>query len=271
MIIQTAEPGQPHFVIPQIAHARMAGQLACAFGNDAFAPPEPRALMEYLAAHHDEGWDEVDRAQTRDPRTGLPYHLTQTPLPDLIKTGCRSPDFNEAHHPFCGLLSSMHTYGLYHGRYGLSDKIFIDHVPLEHKAAVARMLQGELDRQARLKARLAADPATAAWVEEQALFTNYKLLQFFDTLALYFHMTHEAARGESHFLHVPRSQTEDVRLTLRPAGDGLYRLSPYPFQTQSLTVSVEGRWLSPLPEGADVQAALREAPPAAQTSTLIPG
>lgn len=271
MIIQSAEPGQPHFVIQQIEHARMSGDFARAFGNDTFAPPEPRALMEYIVSHHDEGWAEVDRAQTRDPRTGLPYHLTQTPLPDLLKTGPRSPDFNEAHHPFCGLLSSMHTYGLYHGRYGLSDKIFINHIPPEHKDAVTQMLQGELDRQARLKAHLAADPATAGWVDDQALFVNYKLLQFFDTLALYFHMTHEAARTESHFLNVPRSRTEDVRLTIRPEGNGRCRLSPYPFRPESLTVSVQGRYLSPLPEGADVQAALRDAPPATQTYQLIAG
>ena len=42
MIVQTAAPGRPHFIIRQTDHARMSGQLALAFGNARFAPLEPR-------------------------------------------------------------------------------------------------------------------------------------------------------------------------------------------------------------------------------------
>jgi hypothetical protein len=269
MIVQSSSPGHPHFIIAQVDHARMSGEVAQAFGNAQFARPEPNALLTYIVAHHDEGWAEVDRAQICDPRTRLPYHLTQTPLTDLVTTGPRSPDFNEQHHAYCGLLSSMHTYGLYHGRYGLSDKIFIDNVPAEHQATVAQMLSGELERQARLKATLAADPASAAWVADPLLFTNYKLLQFFDTLALYFHMTHAAARAEAKFLHVPLSPSADTTLTIRPVNDDTYALTPWPFNIERLTVSVPGRYLAPLPDGADAQAALHAAPSASQTYTLV--
>lgn len=271
MIVQSAAPSRPHFIIAQLDHARMSGELVLAFGNAQFARPEPNALLHYVVAHHDEGWAEVDRAQVCDPRTRLPYHLTQTPLTEIVMTGPRSPDFNEQHHAYCGLLSSMHTYGLYHGRYGLSDKIFVDNIPAEHKATVTQMLNGEVERQARLKAQLAADPTSAAWVTDQLLFTNYKLLQFFDTLSLYFHMTHEAARAESKFLHVPLSASEDATLTIRPVSYGTYALAPWPFNVERLTVSVPGRYLAPLPEGADAQAALHRAPLTSQTYTLVAG
>ena len=92
--------------------------------------------MEYIVAHHDEGWLALDDQGLMDERTHLPYHLTQTPLPELIKTGAGSPDFNEAHHPYSGLISSMHTWGLYNGRYGLSDKLFIDSIAAQMRPEV---------------------------------------------------------------------------------------------------------------------------------------
>lgn len=269
MIIQTAPDGQPCFVIRQMDHARMAGQLAQAFGNAQFAPPEPRELMEYVVAHHDEGWAELEALAKQDPATGLPYHLTQTPLADLVGTGAGSPDFNERHHPLAGLISSMHTYGLYHGRYGLSDFLFIDRIPPALKPTVDALLQGELDRQVRLKAQLAADPATSAYAQEPRIFTNYKLLQFFDTLSLYFHLTHAEARGEATFKNVPQRVGQDVLITIRPARDGAYALDPYPFIRHPLEIFVEGRYLSPRPTGADLGPIMANTPLARQTYRLV--
>lgn len=271
MIIQTAPPNEPHRVIYQVDHARMSGQFAAAFGNTQFAPPEPRGLLIFITAHHDEGWRETDAAALRDAHTGLPYHLTQTPLPELLKTAAGSPDFNQQHHPYCGLLSSMHTYGLYHGRYGLSDKIFINIVPAEYKTAVQTMLDGELARQANLKTILAQDAETAAWIEPERLFHNYKLLQFFDTLALYFQMVHPEARSQTQFLNVPRQVGDDVTITIKPAGDGVYQLAPYPFAEDGLTFSYRGRLLSPYPPGTDLAAALDAAPVVVETVTIVQG
>lgn len=259
MIIQTASPGQPHFVITQIDHARVSGDLARAFGNADFAPLAPREAMEFVAAHHDEGWDVVDVKATRDPRTGLIHHLTQTPIPDLVLTGSRSPDFNEAHHPYSGLISSMHTYGLWNGRYGLSDKIFINVLPDELRPTVAAMLDGELTRQANLRDLLADDPSLAAWVTQEGTFHNYKLLQFFDTLALYFHMTHAAARGESRFVNVPRALGDDATLIVHPLGNGVYALDPWPFAGDDLVLSTRGRFMRPEPEDADLKRLFDEA------------
>jgi hypothetical protein len=119
--------------------------------------------MVHVAEHHDEGWATIDAKVRRDARTAMPYHLTQTPMLDLVATGSHTPDFNEA------------------------------------------MLQGELERQERLKTRLRHGPDTAAWAETGFLFHNYELLQFFDTLALNFHMNHAESRTASTFKNVPRN------------------------------------------------------------------
>jgi hypothetical protein len=208
----------------------------------------------------------LDARWLQDPTTGLPYNLVKTPLAELVRTGQGSPDVNEAHHPFCGLISSMHTYGLYHGRYGLSDFVFVKVMPDELLPFVTQMLADELARQARLKERVSAE-----WATDDFLFYHYKLLQFCDTLALYFHTTHAAARGEAHFLNVPRALGDDLTLTIRPHAAGTYALDPWPFAGPSVTFTTPGRLLRPQPIGGDLAALAAETPLMPETVRLLPG
>jgi hypothetical protein len=268
MIVQSAPPQQPHFIITQIDHARACGTLAAAFGNHAFAPLNPREPLLFLVAHHDEGWQTIDDTNTVDPRTHLPYHLTQTPIQRLIATGSGSPDVNEAFHPYSGLLSSMHTWGLYHGRYGLSDFVFIDNFPAEHRPAVEAMLNHELARQQRLKASLLAQPDTASLADDTLIMHHYKLLQFFDTLGLYFHTTHPSLRGTVSFRNVPRALGDDVSITIERLDDETYRLTPFPF-AQEVRFVTQGRWCYPMPDDASVAQALASLPLAEQAVTLV--
>jgi hypothetical protein len=188
-----------------------------------------------------------------------------------VKTSKASPDFNEAHHAFCGLLSSMHTYGLFNGRYGLSDFIFIDKIAADNKQAVTDMLDAELERQARLKEQLFSNAASTAWVEEDALMNNYKLLQFFDTLSLYFHMAHIEGRGESKFPNVPDGKGADHTLMINPTGYGAYTLAPFPFAGDSLEVFVEGRYLTSQPQGTDFKQIFNSTAKEKQVYRLVKG
>ena len=216
MIVQHAPERRPRFVITMLQHTTFAGQLARHFGNDDFAPLEPRELLEFTVANHDRGWDDLDGRAPQDPATGLPYNLVTTPISEIVATSAGSPAYNERHHPLSGLISSMHSYGLYHGRYGLApDKLFIDRVPAGMRPEVDGMLEAELARQGRLRAQLEADPATAVWAGEDAVFGAYKQLQFFDTFSLYCHMQPPGARGDATFDHVPMSTTADVSVSVQ--------------------------------------------------------
>jgi hypothetical protein len=245
MIIQTAPPGQTRLAIMMYEHTALSHQFARAFGNDQFEPPQPNDLMFSVVLHHDAGWAEFDRDPVMDPATGLPYNLVETPAEFITVTSRLSPDFNQRQHPFCGLMSSMHSWGLYNGRYGLSSMVLIDKLPQHDRPLAQRMLDGELERQKRLKAELAKDPKTAAWIEENRLFQSYKQLQFFDTLALYFNRIHPSERGETTFEHVPRNAAEDVAIRVRPCGADIYELSPYPFAAQSAQYAFAGRPIAP--------------------------
>lgn len=269
MIVQTAPAGQDRTVIRNVDHAVAAGEFARAFGNADFAPLEPAGLIAFVSANHEEGWRALDDRPERDPATGLPYHLAGSPQRILVRKSIDSPAFNEAHHPYCGLLSSMHNWGLYNGRYGLSDKISITDIPAEDRAAVQAMLDGEEARQGRLRGRLADEPRTAAWVEEERLFTGYKLLEFFDTLALYLQLRDHTQWEEEVFLNVPAGVGEDVDVTVRPVDERTITLTPYPFASDRLELTCAGRAVAPQGSDEELRAALAAAPSSLQCSFVV--
>jgi hypothetical protein len=245
MIIQTAPAGEPRLAIMMHEHTALAGQFARAFGNDQFAPVEPTDLMLYVVSHHDDGWAEFDRNPVSDEKIGLPCNLIETPAEHITVTSRRSPELNERRHAYCGLISSMHSWGLYNGRYGLSNLVLINIISASDRALAERMLEGELDRQRRLKAELTRDPQAAGWLDEAHLFQNYRQLQFFDTLALYFNRIHPSERREQTFEHVPLNAREDASITIRPRGEGVYELAPYPFAAKSAQFAYAGRQIRP--------------------------
>ncbi|MBR45249.1 MAG: hypothetical protein CMM31_01965, partial [Rhodospirillaceae bacterium] len=144
-------------------------------------------------------------------------------------------------------------------------------IPDEHRLLADTMLDNEYQRQQRLKATLRDDPKTAAWVEDGPLFANYKALQFFDTLALYFNCTHAAGRGESVFEHVPMNAENDTTVTVNHVDHDRYSLDPYPFREEGLEVSYEGRYLAPQDASGnpDMEALMRDTPRERQSATLI--
>lgn len=269
MIVQTAPDGAPRFVIRMAEHTALSDKFAEAFGNEEFAPVTDPAAR-FIIANHDAGWADLDDEFRLDPETGFPYNLSETPFELIMGTSRRSPDINEAHDPFSGLLSSMHSWGLYNGRYGLSDVVLLDKVAEQNVPEAEKMLAHEEARQNRLKDDLAASPETREKVSEERLMQAYKQLQFFDTLALYFNRIHADARTESVFPHVPMSDTEDTDITVTPIGGDKYRVSPWPFAGDTLTTSFVGRYMEP-EKGAERSATARELPIEMQSITLVAG
>lgn len=268
MIVQSGQNQGTHFVMTMAEHTALAGQFAAHFGNNAFEAVEPRELMLYVVSNHDAGWRDLDAETNRDPEYGLPYHLVQTPLDWILETSSASPDFNAAHHPFCELISSMHSWGLYNGRYGLSDKVLLDMIPEANRPAVDTMLAHEKNRQDSLREKLSRDPETAGWVEPDKLFQSYKQLQFFDTLALYFNCTQAEDREATSFEHVPLNREQDSSVSITPLGENRYRLSPYPFNVTELVFQFSGRYLQPSSDQTELNKQFEAAPLAEQKFRL---
>lgn len=271
MIVQTAADGAPHFVMKMKEHAAFAGRMARAFGNDRFQAIEPRDLALYAIDHHDYGWIDFDDKPERNPETGLPYNLVGTPRRTTIATLNLGPDFNERHHPYCGLLVTMHMYGVYTGRYGLSERILIDRMQGEARQDFETVLNGLLNRQNSLKESVAADPATAELVADDGpLMQNYKQLQLFDQLALYFNYLPPADRKPAEYRGVPRSADEDVTVHISPVDEATYAFDPFPFLEDGIEVYCDGRYLLPV-EGDDgaLGEAMRRTPTERQTMHFV--
>lgn len=269
MIIQSARAGALPFVITMDEHTALSGAFASHFGNSRFEGVAPRELMLHVISHHDAGWRELDALALRDPATGVPYHLVQTPFARIVETSTRSADRNGERHPYCELLSSMHSWGLYNGRYGMSDKVLLNGLAADNRALADGMLAAEIARQSRLLDALGSDPETAPWIEKEHLFQNYKQLQFFDTLALYFNCTPEGQRGHERFTHVPMSANEDTSITVEPVAEGVYGFAPFPFDRDDLEITFKGRYLAPVDHGDNMREQLSAAPSATQTIRLV--
>lgn len=234
MIIQQPGVDGQRFAVRNVDHARFAGAMARHFGNAQFEQPRPVEDFYHLIDHHDEGWLEIDNAPPLDTDSGQPYHLGETPFEYLLQSGKASPDVNEKFSPLCGLVSSMHTYGLYHGRYGLSDAISLDKIPEQWQAPLSQMLEAELARQKQLQEGL----------DKQLVFYFYKLLQFFDASALYFNSQPEGQRGNVTFKNVPMSTDTDVSITVTETESG-YVFDPYPFSERQMDLSCHGYYYQP--------------------------
>lgn len=272
VIVQSCHEGDAHLVLTMEQHTATAGLLAEHFGGTpGFERLEPNHLVVGLVHEHDRGWVEVDGSAPRDPDTDLPWSVYDTPTSVSIGTGPRSIDHNEQIHPYRGLLSSMHIVGLFTGRYGLDDAQRIDASEPESRALLEPMIAAERARQTRLRSELATDPEAASWIAEPALMRNYKALQFFDKLALWLQVTHPARRQPTLLHHVPTAGDGDVAVAVTPLDEHRVRLEPFPFDTDPLEITIEGRWLTPQPPEVDLALALRDAPGARQRVELSSG
>ena len=275
MMVQTAPEGASHFISTMVEHLDFCGQIGRAFGNDSFEPmSDPEVL--YVIENHDRGWDDYDRHPGLDAGTGLPYLMAHTPVDDALRTNRGSPDYNERHSIYSGLLSSMHTWGLYNKRYGFSRFTIPNRksvsIPIspENKAKVEAMLESEVRRQERLRDLLATDEAAKR--DDKQILQNYKQLQFCDTFALYFHLRHATERADDTFIHVPVSREADASIEVKKIDDGTYSLDPFPFK-DSVTLVCRGRYMQPIPAGQepnDLSAVLRELPSSSQSFRLVP-
>jgi len=115
------------------------------------------------------------------------------------------------------------------------------------------------------------DAQGARWIEEDHLFQNYKQLQFFDTLALYFNRTHPSERGAQEFEHVPLNARQDVSVTIRPRAAGVYEVSPYPFAANAAEFAFAGRLIEPgqFQKGGGWSSVLRESPTRWESFRLV--
>jgi hypothetical protein len=246
--------GNELVLIEQVAHAKMAGDIAAHWGNDDFAVPTPHEKATLATAMHDEGWREPDLLPLFNDTEHRPLHFLELSMEDHVKLYSRGVDEVFAVDPYAGLLISMHWTGLYRARWGLQP----GGIKWGTDGRQDEVVLAEENRWIEVKRSLMEGLIRSDL--EQHLWHNYDLLQTWDLLSLYASVCDTTA-GDGPSAHVfdslasidhsPGPRTipsvpvavgrERVQLTLTAVQPQLVELDPYPFDVDQLHVTVPAR------------------------------
>ncbi len=245
MVIRELDDGST-YVSTQEEHAELSAQFAAHWGNDRFAQLRPYDTMVFATTYHDSGYREWEGLPRMNVEKGRPFgHRERIPGFEATELQAyrRNVEWLRRHDLYAGVLVSMHRTGLWRGRYDVltSPKPGVRDLSAGVKAAL-----GELEyQQQQDKAALAAGSPGF----EEELWINYRMLQLFDLLSLYFCCDGYGEEGfkEERLAPIPADYTPDggIELRITPNADGSVKIAPYPFDVSPLQVSVRVRRMQP--------------------------
>ncbi|HEY2990536.1 MAG TPA: DUF3891 family protein [Candidatus Binatia bacterium] len=242
MVVRELEDGSS-FVSTQEDHAELSAQFAAHWGNKDFAKLRPYDSMVFATTWHDSGYREWEGNPPMNVAKGRPYAHRET-IPDFetleLAAYARNVEWVSGHDRYAGLLISMHRTGLWANRY---DTFTSPKGRLRERSPEVQAAKKEMERrQEEEKKKLAGSDAKFA----SDLWFNFRMLQVYDLLSLYFCCDGYAA--DDHFKEdklapIPLSYDgkEEVDLRMTPNGDGAVKIEPYPFDISPLKVSVRAR------------------------------
>ncbi len=223
----------------QIDHADLAGQFTAHWGNTIFAHPMPLPALQIASTQHDNGWRYWDLNPKIDPATGRPIdfmHMRVSEHTNLYRKGIVEVTATD---PYAGLLVNMHGCGLYNGRYGTTDIPGLECYSPQDLPIVTAFIGEHEAQQHILKEQLRDAYQLPDETFEQQLWTNYRLLQMWDRLSLYFCL-HDLTTANALTLGpIPTDYTGQVtNLQITPQGSNIVTISPYPFALSQLTFTL---------------------------------
>jgi hypothetical protein len=167
-------------LVTQYEHGALAGELAERWGNDRFAMPAAplAAALTVAAAHHDDGWRELDDIPAHNPEAGRPAHFLELPLERTVPPYGRGVDSVYARDRLAGALVEAHWTGLYSGRWGLQSS----GGPVPHPLAEEVVAKGEPRRQQALREAWAFEGLRSEF--EANAWHAYEVLQALDVASL---------------------------------------------------------------------------------------
>jgi hypothetical protein len=205
-------------LISQVEHARIAAEIAEAWGNDQTPTLPLRDQLVAAVRHHDDGWAEWEAAPTRDPATGRPRDFLEMPLPEATAIWTRSIDACGVIFPWCGLWVSRHFCRL-------AERAHEHRAEIGDRMAASSFVERQADRQQVWRARLAT--AHSPDLEE----VGFRWLRFFDLFSLWLCCAERTAPATLTVPGVPP-------LEVVPLGPTEVGGDPYPLRSESMKLSV---------------------------------
>jgi hypothetical protein len=234
-------------VSTQEDHAELAAQFAAHWGNERFAKLRPYETLVFATAYHDSGYRDWEGKPPMNVDKGRPYAFReQIPSFEAIELAAykRNIEWVRASDAYAGLLVSMHRTGLWQNRYNV---LTGPAMKVRERSPAVQALKKELETsQEQYKRELGSGKPGFG----RELWHNYRALQIFDLLSLYFccdgYATEEAFK-EAALTPVPLAYESDEQVSLRilPNGPGAVRMEPYPFDASPLRVTLRARIVSP--------------------------
>jgi len=237
------------WLITHPAHARLAGAVGEAWGNEQFRKPEPRKNVLLGISTHDDGWALRD-AHPQITRQGKPSAFSselvgkysafeEIDLEDYLAVRDRAVRIIAEQDAYAGILISMHTYNLLTERADRST-IRQDHLPL-----LDDFLVQQREYQQELIEKIHLDPAfTTEEKSSDRIQEHFRLLQATDNMSL---LTCVDFSGSATLLHpLPLNNGDTTEVKVKRIGERHFQLDPYPYTEESLTFTfpachVEGK------------------------------
>jgi hypothetical protein len=232
------------WLITHVDHARLAGNVAEAWGNKQFRKPEPRARVLHAIAHHDDGWMDRD-ARPTVTRDGKPSAFSielvgkytgfeDVEMEEYLDVRERAVKSIAEQDAYAGLLVSMHTYSL------LTDHADPATITRRNLLLLDSFLVRQRRYQSELDARIAADRTlTAEEKSGEHIVEQFRLLQACDNLSLLACVAFNRPAQLLHPLPLNDGSAREVHVT--PLAAQHFRLAPWPFTEKELVFMIPAR------------------------------
>jgi hypothetical protein len=216
--------GGDWLIIDQIEHARLAGEIAAAWGGTSVARPTVAAGLIWGVTHHDDGWADWDAQPRLDPANGLPRGFREMRMSDSTAIWSNSIAACSVE-PLAGIGVSRHFCFL-------AEQAKRTRIDPDDVQSAERFVAEQAWVQQRLAASL--NPASNNASREEACRIAFRTVQFFDQLSLWICCAEESE---------PHRQTTADRIDIAfiPATPKRIRVEPFPLRSGPLRVEATAR------------------------------
>jgi hypothetical protein len=224
-------------------HAALAGEFARHWKNEAFAPPEPFTHILDATSRHDDSWTlpdaspllthDLNPSAFSEELVGSYDAFEEIDLRSYLRVRGEATEAAALRDPYSAILISMHTVNL------LTVQADLSTLNTEDRAFHQAFVDGQITRQAELKARLSLQPDLEPLITEEQLLKGFKFLQACDSFSLYVGVDYSKP-GKLQHAH-PRRDGSETEITLHPKGNHHYTLTPYPLDEPTIHFTVPYR------------------------------
>ena len=246
MVVRELKDGSC-LVSTQEDHADLSAQFAAHWGNKEFAKLRPYGSMVFATTYHDSGYREWEGNPPLNIAKGRPYAFRED-IPAFetteLEAYARNVEWVRSQDRYAGLLVSMHRTGLWENRYNTFTS---PKGRLRERSPAVKAAKAELEaRQQEERKSLGQENPRF----ENDLWFNYRALQIYDLLSLYFCC--DGYTEEDRFkadllapIRLAYDSQDEVELQITPTDARSVSIEPYPFDVSPLTLSVRARLIRP--------------------------